>query len=255
MDEFLTYIFGGLGLANGLFEVEDNKKFTTALQGWSDFVMEKERERRVEAERKQKEWIEQCPFKLEQVQFTENEKKRWNIHEYEDDMFYYVTDADGNRLFNETMFFFSNNDKKPMFEFLGKLWEAKAEEKMMEQYIVAKIYVRSEYSNDIVKHCNLKYKHRYERRNCVVDTKTQSIVYTTEREYNDYLNVYDNIMVDDKKNIVYLPTMETLLTKDECKHIYKTDVNLMVVKESYSSKESDKVYLINKFTGYKMSIE
>lgn len=255
MDEFLTYIFGGLGLGNGLFEVADKEKFTTALQGWSDFVMQKERERKAEAERKQKEWIEQCPFKLEQVQFTENEKKRWNIGENECDVFYYVTDANGNRLFNETIFFFNLNEKKSMFEFLGKLWEAKAEEKLTEQYIVSDIYVKGEYSDYVVKHCKLKHKQRYERRKCVVDAKAQSIVYTGENEYNYYLSVYDNIMVDDKKNIVFLPKMETILTKDEYRETYKTDTNLVAVKNSYSSTTPDDVYLIDKVTGHKTKIE
>lgn len=255
MDEFLTYIFGGLGLGNGLFEVADKEKFTTALQGWSDFVMQKERERRAEAEKKQKEWLEKCPFKIEQVQFAENEKKRWNIDDNRIDDYYYVTDADGNRLFNETMFFFNLNEKKSMFEFLGTLWEAKEEENITKQYIVSDIYVKGEYSDSVVKHCKLKYKHRYERRKCVVDAKAQSIVYTAEKEYNYYISVYNNIMVDDKKNIVFLPTMETLLTNDEYRHTYKTDTNLVAVKDSYSSKEADNVYLIDKVTGHKTKIE
>lgn len=242
MNELLKTLFGS---NFNITDEESFKEFLTIGETWYKTILQNEQKRKEEKQKQIEAWFENCPYKLELIQFDSDYKKRWNIDDKS--KFYYITDKANRRLFEENMFSFVT--REDIIRVLGALWDYDINGQR--KYIIANVYCPSTYSDSVAKSCNLRYKNRYVKNECVINTWTKEIVYWANDCCSiNKIHIYGNIMKTEENKIIHLPSMNVLVEKNKCKKLYKDEKCVYAVtEENYSDDTMDKIKIFDKITG------
>lgn len=203
-------------------------------------IQEGEKEKQI---KRNEEFLESCPYRMELVEFSKEDCEKLNIHEK--DKHYRITDKKGNPLFGGELFVLGFAASP--IDFLKNFVKGG-------RYIVRSIYTVEAYDESIVSHCKLKSALHFQMHNCVVDKESGEIVYVTKKYVNDYISVYEKILVDEEQRVWYLPTAKKLF--DNGKLIAQTEKHILWTEEQNCySNEPIKVKIINKVTGEVKELE
>ena len=155
-----------------------------------------------EDERIRKEKLAALPIQLTPAKLDEKYKKKFNVS---DTYVYYNITKNGEKVCDGLFsHYISDGTEK-----LNK-----------ERFVILNTFLEDEYSDYVIKTCNLKSKYCLTSVRCVFDTELFEIAYISDRKFDDSISVYKNICVDNKEyKVIYLPTREILFTSDKMRNL------------------------------------
>lgn len=160
------------------------------------------------------EQLKSLPYQIEFVEFTDKERKDYNIDSRYNGICYFVILKDGKRV-SDDMFYGSNWEK--IITDLNK----------EDRYIqMSKAVVEKYTKEDRKKYKYLTGNKKYAHYTCIIDKETFKVVWIADSQfYNGYPKIYKNILAVDNK-YYYMPTMEMVYEK-------KWSTSNSVITDSY----------------------
>lgn len=224
----------------------DGDAFFNFIHNWGEHFQQLEEKRKKEREEVIAKLLAEAPFKIEYVEFTKNERSRYNIErECEYKNMIYICDRNDNRLFNSQIFRL-DDVMQPNAEakFIAKLIDGN-------RYKVLTTYVITKFSESTIKECKLKSPYHFSSRNCVIDMEDLNVpLYISGNSFSDYVHIYDNVMVrTEKDRVIYLPTMECIAGNFST--LFNTEENLVLeLNKNYgNSPTTSNMIVVNKKSG------